>query len=490
VSSFVNAGSHSSLLVLFLGLATFAGCMGLGLMLLRLFRADLPAPFLQVLAVLLGIQANSIAVQAAAMAHLATPVLLVALWIASCASGVVGLFFFRPAPRSAVLPRVPWIAIAIAVAACGANLVAAVVPSSKIDELYYHMLLPGRIVADHGLVFYRLPMESAILPQMAYQIFAAPLHALGFPDAPNIVSWLLRLMLVWSGWTLLHQRGVTAAASYCLVAAIPAGMYPIVFHVTGGSHAFGDLSLATAFMALASANTLLAASGPATFAFAVSLLAWCAASAKLSLAPMAFAVLALGGCLAWRSIVAGVSRFRIIAALAAPWLVLGAPLMLWTYVQSGSPFGPFLAGNFGASLYDAQTFKDFAAETRLATRSPLNEVIFDNLAAFSPLIWIGTIGALASRLVPVRVRLWGGALLLGQLCIIAWLLPYDARFLGGLQYGLVLCFAVYCSQRMASAGRVTALVFALSLAPWLAGQIYYAQQFARMAGGFEEKDAF
>ena len=80
--------------------------------------------------------------------------------------------------------------------------VVAIVPSSKIDELYYHMLLPARIVADHGLRFYRLPIESAILPHMTYQIFAAPLHALGFPDAPNVVSWLLSLMPVWLGWTL------------------------------------------------------------------------------------------------------------------------------------------------------------------------------------------------------------------------------------------------------------------------------------------------
>lgn len=431
MTSFINADYYSSPLVLLFGLATFAGCMGLGLSLLRLVRANLPVPFLQVVAVVLGIQVNSIAVQAAAMAHIATPALLIALWCASFACGVLRLALFRPVSRADVLPRVPWIAVAIAFAACGANLVAAIVPSSKIDELYYHMLLPGRIVADHGLNFYRMPIESAILPQMVYQIFATPLHAIGFPDAPNIVSWLLNLMLVWSGWVLLRQRGVTTAASYCLVAVIPAGAYPIVFHVTGGSHAFGDLSLATAIVALATADAFLAASGPAAFALAVSLLAWSAASSKVSLFPIALAVLALGGWLAWTSVKPGGSRFRVIAALAAPWLVPGAPLMLWTFVQSGSPLGPILAGNFGASLYDAQTFKDFADGARGYGGSTLSEVIFDNLVGYSPLIWLGIIGALVLKTVPLRVRFWGRILFLGQLIIIAWLLPYHARFLGG-----------------------------------------------------------
>lgn len=490
MTSFINADSYSSPLVLFFGLATFAGCMGLGLALLRLVRAKLPAPFLQVVAILLGIQVNSIAVQAVAMAHIATSALLVALWCMSFAIGVLGLVLFRPVAQDGVRPGVPRIAIAIAVVACGANLVAAVVPSSKIDELYYHMLLPARIVADHGFDFYRAPIESAILPHMVFQIFAAPLHALGFPDAPNIVSWLLSLMLVWSGWVLLRQRGVTTAASYCLVAAIPAGAYPIVFHVTGGSHAFGDLSLATAIVALATADAFLAASGPAGFALAVSLLSWSAASSKVSLFPIAFAVLVLGGWLAFRTVKLGGSRFPVIAALAAPWLVLGAPLMLWTFIQSGSPFGPILAGNFGTSLYDVQTFKDFADGSGLNDQSPLSEVIFDNLAGYSALIWLGAIGTLVSRAVPLQIRLWGGALLLGQLVIIAWLLPYHARFLGGFQYGLVLCFALYCSQQIATLGRVAGLAFALGLAPWIAGQIYYGQQFARMVIGMEDCNAF
>jgi hypothetical protein len=490
MTSFINADSHFAPLVFLIGVATFAGCMGLGLALLRLLRVNLPAPFLQVVAVLAGIQLNSLAVQAIAMAHAATPTVLIAFCCVSLAGGILGLVFCRPESQGGLLRGVPRIALAVVLVACGANLLAAVVPSTKIDELHYHMLLPARIIADHGLEFYRLPIVSAILPSMVYQIFATPLHALGFPDAPNIVSWLLSGMLVWSGWTLLRQRGVSAAAPYCLVAAIPAGAYPIVYHVTGGSHAFGDLSLAIAVVALATNDTLLAASSPAAFAMAVSLLAWSAASSKLSLFPLAFAALLLGGYLAWRSARSG-SRFPVVAALAAPWMVFGAPLMLWTYFQSGSPFGPFLAGKFGASLYDTQAFATFADRGReLADAKYWRTAVTDNFAGYSPLIWLGTIGALVSRAVPAQVRLWGGILLLGQLAMITGMIFFHARFLGGLPYGLLICFALYGSQSIAAWGRTAGIVLAAGLAPWIAGQIYYAQQFAPMAFGLEDRAAF
>ena len=52
------------------------------------------------------------------------------------------------------------------------------------------------------------PIEAAVLPQMGYAVFAAPLHALGVPDAPNVVSWLLSLSMVGLGWSLLRRAGL------------------------------------------------------------------------------------------------------------------------------------------------------------------------------------------------------------------------------------------------------------------------------------------
>jgi hypothetical protein len=488
LTSFVATNSYSARGVLILGLATFAGCLGLGLLLLRLLRMSFPAPFGQIVAVLLGIQVSSLAVQIAAMAQAATPAVLIAIWCASLVCGAAGWIFRGPRSQSGNSPSVPWSAIVIAGSAAGLDLMAAVVPSSKIDELYYHMLMPARIVADHGLKIYRAPIESALLPQMNYQIFAAPLHALGFPDAPNIVSWMLSLMLVWLGWTLLRQRGVSNPIAYSLVASLLVGVYPIVFLVTGGGHAFGDLSLATAVLALALADELMVACGPVRFAFMVSLLAWSAASSKVSLLPVAGMVTALGGLFAWRALGAAEGRARLLAALAAPWLVLGAPLIVWTYVRTGSPFGPLLAGYFGESVFPPEMFPAFADAARSEVR--IGSVMVDNLASYSPLVWLGAIGALVSRTTPSPIRKWGSVLLLGQLLIIAWQGLYNPRYLGGIQYGLALSFALYLPPRFARPSAASTLVIVMSVAPWLSGQFIYGQQFARMAFGLEDRDTF
>lgn len=482
--------AYSSPVVLLIGAATFAASMGLGLLLLRLLRTNLPPPFCQIAAVLLGIQAISLAVQVVAMAQAATPFVLIALWCGALAGGAAGWIFCRPVREDGGRPPIPKSALAIAAVAAGLNLLAAVVPSSKIDELYYHMLLPARVVADQGLVIYRAPIEAAVLPQMAYPFFAAPLHALGYPDAPNVVSWLLSLMLVWLGWTLLRQRGVTHPIAYCLVAALLVGAYPVVFHVTGGSHAFGDLSLATAVVALALAPSLVAACGPARFAFMVSLLAWSAASAKVSLFPVAGAVALLAVAFAWRRGAIRAERFHVVAASALPWLVLGAPLLVWTHFQTGSPFGPLFAGVFGESLFRPETFGAFADHTRGSSQSPFSAIPFDDLASYSPLVWLGAVGALVSRATPAPIHRWGSALLLGQCLIVAWLLPYHARFLGGLPYGLAICFALYLPPQLALRRQTAVALIAAGVLPWLLGQAIYAQQFAAMALGLEDRTDF
>ena len=135
MTSFLAQDAYSAPIVLLVGLSTFMGCMGLGLLLLRLLHIGLPAPFGAIVAVLLGIQATSLAVQIVAMAQLATPTVLIVLWGLSLAGGAAGWIFCRPIRDTDALPAIPRAAIVIAVVAAVLNLLAAVVPSSKIDEL-------------------------------------------------------------------------------------------------------------------------------------------------------------------------------------------------------------------------------------------------------------------------------------------------------------------------------------------------------------------
>jgi hypothetical protein len=111
---------------------------------------------------------------------------------------------------------------------------------------------------------------------------------------------------------------------------------------------------------------------------------------------------------------------------------------------------------------------------------------------YSPLIWLGVIGAIFATDLTRATRAILGCFFALQCILINWLLPHDARFLGGLHYGLLIAFASFATRdiqdRFASTRFVTTAC-AMFLLPWLGIQIYYAKQFFPVSLGLE-KTAF
>jgi hypothetical protein len=426
-------------------------------------------------------------VQLLAMAQFASRPALIVIWGLLAILG--GSFvFLRVGDHRFAVPRRLWPVLGVIVAATAVNLVAALAPSTKIDELHYHMLLPSRIVSDGGLRIYQSPFEAAILPQMHYQIFFSPLHALGLPDAANVVSWTFSIMLVWVGWSLLREHQVGTTLGYWCLAAIVVGMYPVVYHVTGGAHAFGDLALATAIVILGMAKQFFDSGTPVHFAATVSVLSCAAASSKFSLWPLAASLLIIGVAIAWRVAKERSAKAQLIAAAALPWLALVLPLAAWTFMQTGSPFGPLLAGRFGRTVYDIASVNEVSHRWQGGN---LRGVGFESLVNYSPLIWIAAVGLMTSRSTPRDVRLWAAIPFFGQLTIIYVFLPYHPRFLGGVEYGLLILFAIFAADSLAVRRRrlFDGLVLALVL-PWLAIQVWYGKQFVPVVLGLQEPETF
>jgi hypothetical protein len=375
-----------------------------------------------------------------------------------------------------------FVPITIVMAASTVNLLISLAPSTKIDELYYHMLVPSRIVMDGALRFYREPWESAIWPDMLYQISAAPAHAIGFPDATNVVSWGLSIALLWFAWRIIRANTKPPTWAGLWIASLCVGIYPAVWHVTGGAHAMGDLAMAAAIIAFCSRERLLGKIAALTYAAMFSILLVSAADSKISLLPLCAVLL----CLAARPLLQLAPPWQVVLALAAPWLVFYCPIAVWTWTQSGSPFGPVLAGVVGPSTY-ARGWPD---ET--PSQLPLVTVIWYIFVGYSPLIWLGVIGAIFATELSKVTRLILGSLLVIQCALIYWFLPYDARFLGGLHYGLLIAFAAFIARNFKDyfvRGHVIGAACAIFLVPWLGIQTYYAKQFFPVALG-QEKVAF
>lgn len=488
LTSFVYESAHSTFLVLAVGLASFAGCLGTGALALRVLGLRWPAPFLHIGAVLLGLHLQSLAVQLLAMGRIATPAALIAVWTAVIVLGALGLATMARSRERKALPAIPRLALALLAVASAINLAAAVVPSSKIDEIYYVNLFAGRLVADQALVAYRQPIEAAILVQMTYAAAAAPLHALGFPDAPNVMSWALGVALVWFGWRLLRDEGSTSPLAYCTAAAILVGVYPLVFQTSGGSHAMGDLSLAAAVVGLAYAPRLVSVGGVVPYVVMMSLLSWSAASAKLSLFPVSVACLALAVGLAWRS--AAHARLTLVTLAASMWLVFGGPIVCWDWLYSGSPFGPVLADLLGSRHFAAGAFQEYASRTRALDWQFDGAFFLANGAAVPALVWLSVLAFFLSSGWPVRFRWMAAALLLGQGLLIVVLLPGHVRFLGGLPAALAICCALRPPDWLAQRRRLAAVIAVAAVVPWLAGQIVYGAQFVPRALELADRTAF
>ena len=184
--------------------------------------------------------------------------------------------------------------VAIIVVACTINFFIALAPSTKIDELHYHMLIPKRIMEDNGLHLYQLPYEAAIFPQTAYQLGLATEHAAGFPDAGNVVSWGLGVALILLVAGVATDLTGNATAGWMTGAISAVGLYPAVWHVTSGPHALGDLSTVTACLLALLPDTQTAELKSKARLILICLAAYAAVSTKISNLPVAATITLIG----------------------------------------------------------------------------------------------------------------------------------------------------------------------------------------------------
>jgi hypothetical protein len=489
VTSFLAVSSYNPLLVLMTGLLTFTGLWALGTGLLFCLRLDFPRPWNHVAAILLGIQVLSLSVQIVAMAAIASQTVLIAIWYALVSFGALTIVFLVSARHRTLISMpsksatFPFAIIAIALAT---NLLIAVAPSTKIDELYYHMLVPSRIVSDGALRFYLEPWPAAILPDMVFQIAAAPLHALGYPDAPNVVSWAISATLVWFTKCIIRGNLNTSLWSSFWICGLCVGLYPAIWHVTGGAHAMGDLAVTAAVSAFFSRENLLRDLSSPAYAALMSILLLAATTSKITLLPLSVAILLIVSFRLYRSLPS--EPWQTVIAIGAPWIIFYCPIMIWTWHQSGSPFGPVLSGMTGNSVYPAGWAEETFKATRQFNEKQLSDVFAYTAVNYSPLIWLGVASSFFLTSLSAATRIILLAFFMMQCGIIHWFLADEVRYLSGLQFGLFLAFASHAHQgiqRKFVTSRIFTAGFIALILPWLGLQVFYGKQFFLVSLGLE-----
>ncbi|MEC4893621.1 MAG: hypothetical protein SAL07_15545 [Oscillatoria sp. PMC 1051.18] len=498
MTSFLAINNYSPLAVFLIGITTFIGILGIGLLLLHLARLKIPSPWRQVVGVLLGIQVLSLTVQIVGMCGIATQPVLISIWLILVTVGGLGCYRLAYPLQPPIAEKIPhsWgkLPLIIGIVALTINLLVAIAPSTKIDELHYHLLLPSRILTDHALKFYLEPLEGAILPHMHFQISTTPLHALGFPDAANVVSWSLSLILVWFGWYAIAERLKVSAFAYLCVTPIVVGIYPIVWYVTGGAHAMGDLATASAIVALFTREDLLKKVNYQTYGFICSLLVLSSVSSKVTLFPLGMTMLGLSTVYLGVNSPTWQTKIKVIMMILLPWLIFYLPLLIWTFLQSGSPFGPMLNELFNESIYQTHptTKGDYLKGIKIAINNRLRNPLEHTFLGYSPLIWLMTWGIIFINKLKIAKRLSILSLFVFQILIIILFLTHETRYLGGIQYGIVILFGINISEKILKKViyKYWLIINLILIVPWLSLQTYYAQNFVPVSLGLENKSEF
>jgi hypothetical protein len=211
-----------------------------------------------------------------------------------------------------------------------------------------------------------------------------------------------------------------------------------------------------------------------------------AAGSKISIWPTALAMFLLA---AYCRGEAGMARRVMIGIL--PGAVLLLPLLLWSWVNTGSPLGPVGAGFLGPSVFAPEVVAELEA-TRRMNQYGLLPVLRHAAISVSPVFgsslaavaWFALRSSWRSRVVVCLFAM--------QSLLIALFLTHDFRFLGGLQYVVLVVAAIEVWE----AGWVQRwfrwrwVALGVLTLPWLGTQVYYAKPFASAVFGLTSKDAF
>ncbi len=481
--------SANASLDLIVGLSSLVGVSGVGRLALRPFRS-VALHWYIALSMLAGFALSSVSIQCLAIAG-SGPTGFRVLGSGVVVVGIAGHWIGRR--RYSCLPHLQSRPLRIFAISLFCLLLAVLVlvslaPSTKSDEMYYHMLVGQRVLEDHGLRVYQLPFEQAIVPQMGYQIAETVFHATGTPDAGNVLSLGFGIALWLLMYGVVTEEAGRAELGLMAALACAIGVYPAVFYVTAGPHALGDLATFTGVAALffpgSLARTEENAAGDRMRCFACVIGVACAASTKISMVPVAVVITSAAVFAVGRG-----SRMKMTALAAGLWLLIMGPLVTWTYIHTGSPFGAAFAQFFGHTAYLPATLEGMgmASDPTGLSVALFGAVQFLNGASLLLILY----GAV------VCCQQWkrlAGLLFLVvlQLALIVRFLPHEFRFLGGLQYGLVAAGAVGLglSWQARMPPKWIAVASVLLLGPWLAAELYYARPFVAVSLGVTAREDF
>lgn len=360
-----------------------------------------------------------------------------------------------------------------------------VIPSSKIDELTYHMFTPLRIVSDQALIYYQFPWPASIWPHMHYQILGAPFYSIGYPDSLNLLSLAIFSAFIYTIYSLIKKNTNNSNLGLWAGVLVATGLHGTVDITTNSSNALLIVGSSLSLIILSDPSKFIPTEDLRSFSIYFGLLFLATIGAKVSMLPISFLMMLIFIkviCDYWSS----KALFRAFSYFLIPLLIFYLPLVVYTWLESGSPFGAFLNSFFTGKepIYDPYTeFRD----GNLGYRGDFKEILFFLITKWSPLVWISWI-FLPLKRIKFKSKLIISSILIVQFFVICAFLPNRPRHFGGFQYvALILIFIEIIPYIYLKFRKFFVSLFLLSSLPWLFLDFYYALPLVSKAINSPEK---
>ena len=471
------------LLNLFIGSFFFFCLIGFGRFLMKALRIEIYEPWDLVCRLILGIFSLSLINQIIAIFNSANNVTYSILFIFFTIFGVCELKNIQIMRiKFEKINLIPLIILSLIFIS---RFLLAIIPSTKMDELYYHMLFPSRIISDNALNYYHFPWESAIWPHMHYQFISTPFYSLGFPESVNIITISVFITFVYIASFLVYKSTQNINLSLWCAVLISSGLHSTVDLITNASTSLLILSAGTSLIILSKPAEYLPSSNLKSFSIFFSLLFIGIIGSKISMAPIAILLIFIFFITTkkyWSSYQFKNAFFFFLV----PIIIFYFPLLVLTWIKSGSPFGPILSSLFYVEDVILDPLTDLANNKIGATG--LKELLIALLTKWSTLIWIGWL-ILPHQKIDSEAKLKLTIVFLAQFFIIWAFLPDRPRHFGGFQYcALIICFTELIPSFYERYKKYSIMIFLLFSIPWLALDFYYSLPLISKA--FSNADTF
>jgi len=300
----------------------------------------------------------------------------------------------------------------------------ALLPTTKMDEISYHMLIPLRVINDGAILPYPFPWEASILPQLVYQLIFTPFFLLGFAEVANVFSLLVFIYAAFLMHRLCEVIFNIKIPIIFTTLVFFSGLFVVVDIITISSSAIAILGSVISFGTLIYvANQTCPLTRSLSFSLGVGLLIL--AFSKITMLPII--------CLSWFlycywifKTSKEVSKLQNIILSGVIPLLAYCLVLILTYYIYGSPFGSMFGEFFGSNFVIYDPFVESAGAVL-----KISEIAFLGVTKFNLSIWILTF-VLSLFLLRTKYRFLL-ALFAAQFLVIYFFLPERPRHFQGIQ---------------------------------------------------------